>query len=180
MKIGKISLWSWIQGSAGSAGSWAFFSKFRFGKVQNWIGRERGIIKAISYNRNNWCIFLILVRIWNQRKRWLGSWHMSEFISRSWITRNKNNPWFLMFWGVLYRKITHFGGCAVIHISAILAYSGHFWAAVITVHSLRCLANTPTTRNLCLAQGVTASSLLLHCCCYRYGRSKVPILVLVP
>ena len=43
MKIGKNPLGSWIQGSAGSAGSWAFFSKFWLGKRQNWIGLERGI-----------------------------------------------------------------------------------------------------------------------------------------
>ena len=43
MKIGKNPLGSWIQGSAGSAGSLAFFSKFWFDKRQNWIGRERGI-----------------------------------------------------------------------------------------------------------------------------------------
>ena len=77
MKIGKKSLGSWIQGSAGFAGSWAFFSKFWYGKKQNSIGMWKGNIYAISYNRNKWCIALILVRIWNQWKRWLVSWHMS-------------------------------------------------------------------------------------------------------
>ena len=43
MKITKNPLGSWIQGSAGSAGSWAFLSKFWFGKVQKWIRRERRI-----------------------------------------------------------------------------------------------------------------------------------------
>ena len=42
-KIGKNPLGSWIQGSAGSAGSLAFFSKFWFAIGQNWIVRERGI-----------------------------------------------------------------------------------------------------------------------------------------
>ena len=38
----------------------------------------KGVINARSYNRNKWYIFLILVRIWNQRKRCLGSWQMSR------------------------------------------------------------------------------------------------------
>ena len=54
-------------------------------------------------------------------------------ISRYWITQNKNNSRFLMLWGFLYRKITHFKVCALIHISAIMTYLGHFWAAVMTV-----------------------------------------------
>ena len=36
-------------------------------------------INGRSYNRNKWYIFLILASIWNQRKRLLGSWHMSAF-----------------------------------------------------------------------------------------------------
>ena len=43
MKVIKNPLGSWIQGSAGSPGSLAFFSKFWFGKRQNWIGREWGL-----------------------------------------------------------------------------------------------------------------------------------------
>ena len=43
MKIGKNPLESWIQGSARSSGSWAFFSKFWFVKGQNWSGCERGM-----------------------------------------------------------------------------------------------------------------------------------------
>ena len=50
MKIGKNSLGSWIQGSAESAESWEFFSKFWFGK--NIIGSDvKGDISVISYNR---------------------------------------------------------------------------------------------------------------------------------
>ena len=37
-----------------------------------------------------------------------------------------------MLWGILYRKIKHFGGCTLIHISAILIYWGHFWASAMT------------------------------------------------
>ena len=49
-----------------------------FGLIKEKLNRMwRGDINDISYNRNKWCIFLTLVRIWNQRKRWLGSWHMS-------------------------------------------------------------------------------------------------------
>ena len=43
MKIGKNPLGSWMQDSAGSPGSWAFFSKFWFGEGRNWIGCENGI-----------------------------------------------------------------------------------------------------------------------------------------
>ena len=43
MKIGKNPLGSWIQGSAGYPGAWAFFSKFWPGKQQNWIRREWGL-----------------------------------------------------------------------------------------------------------------------------------------
>ena len=39
--------------------------------------RWKGDINAISYNRNKWCIFLILARFWNQRKRQLGSYYLS-------------------------------------------------------------------------------------------------------
>ena len=54
-------------------------------------------------------------------------------ISRYYITQNKNNSRFLMLWGFLHRKITHFKVCALIHISVIMTYLGHFWAAVMTV-----------------------------------------------
>ena len=77
MKIGKNPLGSWIQGSAGSAGSWAFSRNFGLLKKTELNRTWNGDIIAIIYNRNKWCISLILVRIWNQRKRWLGSWHMS-------------------------------------------------------------------------------------------------------
>ena len=49
-----------------------------FGLVKTELNRTRKAdINAISCNRNKWCIFLILARIWNQRKRWLGSSHIS-------------------------------------------------------------------------------------------------------
>ena len=76
MEIGKNPLGSWIQISAGSAGSWDFLENlvwFRTDLNLLW----QGDINAINYNRNKWRIFLILVRIWNQRKRWLRYWHMS-------------------------------------------------------------------------------------------------------
>ena len=78
IKIYKNPLGSWIQGSAGSVGSLAFFRNIGWIKAklnQTW----KRDIEAISYNRNKWCIFLVLVTILNQRKRWLGSWHMSGY-----------------------------------------------------------------------------------------------------
>ena len=77
MKVGKSRLGSWIQGSWILTRSFTFFTKIWWAEGQKWVGRGRGIgIYAISYKRNKSCIFLILVRIWIQRKGWLGSWHM--------------------------------------------------------------------------------------------------------
>ena len=68
-------------GSAVFAGSLAFFKNF--GLIKDQIESDlKGDINAISYNRNKWYIFLILARISNQIKRWLGSWHMSA----SWLS----------------------------------------------------------------------------------------------
>ena len=79
LKVARNPLQSWIQFSAGSAGSLHFSQNFGLVK-DNRIGCARGIyINAISTKRNKWCIFLIWVKIWNQRKRWLGSWHMSDY-----------------------------------------------------------------------------------------------------
>ena len=50
----------------------------------------KGDINAISYSRNKWRIFLILVRIWNQRKRWLGSWYMSDRDVKFWRVQRFN------------------------------------------------------------------------------------------
>ena len=48
----------------------------------------KGDINLISFNMNKLCISLILARIRNQRKRWLGSWHMSGHRSQ----------FFFIFW----------------------------------------------------------------------------------
>ena len=61
-------------------GSWQYLWHFsrNLGEIKNRIKWE--VIGAMSKNkgnRNNWCVFLIVIRIWIQRKGWLGSWHMS-------------------------------------------------------------------------------------------------------
>ena len=47
--------------------------RWRTGLCRKW----RKGVNAVGYNRNNWCLFLILVRILIERKRRLGSWHKS-------------------------------------------------------------------------------------------------------
>ena len=71
MRIGKNTLGSWIQGSAGSAGSWTFFSKFWFGKGH--LNRTWKVdMNAINYNRNNWCIFLNFGQDLESKKKMVG------------------------------------------------------------------------------------------------------------
>ena len=54
-----------------------------FGLVKDSIeSGVKGNINAISYNRNKSCIFIILIRMRNQWKRWLGSWRMSAYRRR--------------------------------------------------------------------------------------------------
>ena len=58
------------------AGFLAF--SWNFGEIKNRIESEvKRKHNTIGYSRNSWCIFLSLVRISIQRKRWLRSWHMS-------------------------------------------------------------------------------------------------------
>ena len=45
-----------------------------FGEVTNTIvSKMKGDINAIGYNKNNWCIFLTLIRIWIQQKGGYGT-----------------------------------------------------------------------------------------------------------
>ena len=68
----------WIQGSGILPGSLAFSENFGEAKDRIEVN-VKGDIKPVSCNRNKCCIFLVLFRIRIQRKRWLGSWHMSAF-----------------------------------------------------------------------------------------------------
>ena len=67
--------------------------------------------------------------------RWL--W---VIIKISWISHHQNHPLFQMLWGVSYRKITHFGGCALAHISAILA---EIWIKTSITASITAISERP-------------------------------------
>ena len=91
--------WKWAEIPSGRGprfpGSWQDLSHFLkillIIKEKKLSKAWRRDIKVISYNRNAWRGFLILIR-WIQRKGWLGSWHTSHHKSRKRL-RNDSNSW---------------------------------------------------------------------------------------
>ena len=60
--------------------SWQDLCHFyrNFGKVMERIESDmKGVHNRNELQYDKWCVFLILVRIWIQIKRWLGSWNRS-------------------------------------------------------------------------------------------------------